>query len=413
MNDLIRAALVIARRDYVASVWSKTFLLFLLGPLLPIVAGTFFGTVGSNIDRKATHPTVAILAAPAQGAALMQAHDRLAARVGQQALPDLRIVTPAADPDAQTRRLLADQGEGIVAVMRGGLDRPLLLGPRVAIADNRDDLALIYDDARMARQIATSGAKLPPPIEIATRVADKAAGTDVSARVMTARLAQILLMLLTMILSGMLLSNLVEEKSNKVIEVLAAAVPVDAIFIGKLVAMLGMSLTGIAVWGTSAVLVVTILFPGAASALPPPAVGWPAFVALGVIYFIACYMLLGALFLGIGAQASSVREVQTLSMPATMGQMAMVGLSSSAVGDPGGTIGIIAMIFPWSSPFAMIARAAQLPELAPHLIAIVWQGLWIALIIRFTARRFRVSVLKSGGRRSTHRAFFWRKRAPA
>ena len=46
----------------------------------------------------------------------------------------------------------------------------------------------------------------------------------------------------------MLLSQLIEEKSNKVIEVLAAAVPVDAIFLGKLFAMLAMSLVGITVW---------------------------------------------------------------------------------------------------------------------------------------------------------------------
>ena len=39
----------------------------------------------------------------------------------------------------------------------------------------------------------------------------------------------------------MLLSQLIEEKSNKIIEVLAAAVPIDAIFLGKLFAMLAAS----------------------------------------------------------------------------------------------------------------------------------------------------------------------------
>ena len=57
-----------------------------------------------------------------------------------------------------------------------------------------------------------------------------------------------MLFFLTILLSGMLLSQLIEEKSNKIIEVLAAAVPIDAIFLGKLFAMLAMSLLGIAVW---------------------------------------------------------------------------------------------------------------------------------------------------------------------
>jgi ABC-2 type transport system permease protein len=57
-----------------------------------------------------------------------------------------------------------------------------------------------------------------------------------------------------------------------------------------------------------------------------------------------------------------------------------------------------------SSPFAMLARAAERPELWPHLVAIVWQILWVALILRVAVRIFRRSVLKSGPGRS-----FWRR----
>ena len=42
----------------------------------------------------------------------------------------------------------------------------------------------------------------------------------------------------------MLLSQLIEEKSNKIIEVIAAAVPIDAMFVGKLFAMLAASIVG-------------------------------------------------------------------------------------------------------------------------------------------------------------------------
>ena len=57
-----------------------------------------------------------------------------------------------------------------------------------------------------------------------------------------------ILFFLTLLLSTMLLSQLIEEKSNKIIEVLAAAVPIDALFIGKLFAMLAASVIGIVVW---------------------------------------------------------------------------------------------------------------------------------------------------------------------
>jgi len=391
MSEWVRAAFVIARRDYVASVWSKTFLFFLVGPLLPIIAGLFFGTVGADVDRQAERVTVALAVAPADGAALVAARDRLAARLGEDALPGLRVVAP----ETPTATLLADTRHGMVLVARGEIAAPLVIGPRDALTGARGALALIYDDARRASVLGQSGAALPAPTTIATHFVAPPPSATAATRITTARIGQFVLMLLAMILAGMLLSNLIEEKSSKVIEVLAAAVPVDAIFLGKLLAMLGMSLTGIAIWGGGVLAAVALVVP-ASEVLSPPAVGWPAFLALGLLYFVTCYLLLGALFLGIGAQASTVREVQTLSMPVTMAQLGVVAFASSVVGEPDSALAVAAMLFPWSSPFAMIARAAQLPGLWAHLIALVWQGLWVALIIRFAAARFRASVLKSG-----------------
>jgi ABC-2 type transport system permease protein len=130
--------------------------------------------------------------------------------------------------------------------------------------------------------------------------------------------------------------------------------------------------------------------------LPPPAVGWPAFLTLVLLYFSMSYLLIGATFLGIGAQASTVREVQTLSMPVTMAQVLLFGFASLGVGKPMSAEAIGAAVFPLSSPFAMIARAAELPALWPHLLALVWQGLWVALILKGASAIFRRSVLKSG-----------------
>jgi ABC-2 type transport system permease protein len=200
---------------------------------------------------------------------------------------------------------------------------------------------------------------------------------------------------------------LIEEKSSKVIEVLAAAVPVDAIFLGKLFAMLGMSLVGIGVWALLGATVLDLLRDGGLSTLATPAVGWPAFLILVLIYFSMSYLLIGATFLGIGAQASTVREVQTLSMPVTMGQVVLFGFAAVGVGRPMSTEAIAASVFPLSSPFAMIARAAEQPALWPHLLALLWQGLWVALILKMASAVFRRSVLKSGKSRRR----WWQRKA--
>jgi ABC-2 type transport system permease protein len=207
-----------------------------------------------------------------------------------------------------------------------------------------------------------------------------------------------LLFFLTILLSGMLLSQLIEEKSNKIIEVIAAAMPIDAMFVGKLFAMLAASVLGIVVWISAGALIVQVVKHGGVQTLPPPAVGWAGFLLLAIVYFAMNYLLLGAAFLTIGAQASTVREVQTMSMPVTFAQVLIFGFAASAIGKPDSAMGMAAAIFPLSSPMAMIARAAEQPEWWPHLLAILWQGLWVALILRVGAQLFRKTVLKSGPR---------------
>jgi ABC-2 type transport system permease protein len=95
-------------------------------------------------------------------------------------------------------------------------------------------------------------------------------------------------------------------------------------------------------------------------------------------------------------------------MPVTMGQLVVFAFASSVVGNPDGGTALAATIFPWSSPFAMLARAAQSEALWPHAIAILWQALWVGIIIRVASKRFRVSVLKSRGPRQ---GWFGRRKA--
>jgi ABC-2 type transport system permease protein len=100
----------------------------------------------------------------------------------------------------------------------------------------------------------------------------------------------------------------------------------------------------------------------------------------------------------IGAQASTAREVQTMSMPVTFGQVLIFGFASTAIGSANSPEALAAAIFPLSSPMVMLARAAEQPGWWPHAAALLWQGLWVTLILKLGARLFRKTVLKSGPR---------------
>ena len=394
MTRLLESAFVIGRRDFTATVFSKTFLLFLVGPLLIIGISILFGNLSERMARQDMRSTVSVIASEAEFGEMEAARARLAPAFGADELPVLVRAEPDYVLEAQIADLLGSRDKRILAVMTGGVARPRLTGAVSETGAIREQMTLIVEEARHRRALERAGA-VPPPLEIEFVKVEESAGSLAASRAVTARGGQLLLFMLTVFLAGMLLSNLIEEKSNKVIEVLAAAVPVDAIFLGKLVAMLAVSLVGIAVWASAAILGLT-LWPSEAFALPQPAVGWPLFVLLVLIYYAANYLLLGALFLGIGSQASSVREVQTLSMPVTVAQILIFLLASFAVGPFNSLVAILAAVFPFSSPLAMIARAAQTPELWTHALAIGWQALWVWLTLKLAAGLFRRNVMKSG-----------------
>lgn len=377
----LQAAWVIARRDFQAILFSRAFFFFLLGPLFPLVVGALAGNIGGKVEETVRTNVVALAMAPADNARMLAAANEIGPRLAG-AVPNLAPV-----PEGDPRVILAERGKGYAAVVSGTPDAPQLTGPKGELERWSGAIGLAAAQAAGRAEVAFA--------PVATTIVQQTTAAARTDRIRTAQAAQLLLFLLTMLLAGMVLSNLVEEKANKIIEVLAAAIPMDAVFLGKLFAMLGVSFVGIAVWGAGAGLFALADSTTLAS-LPAPAVGWSLFIALGIAYFAMAYLLLGALFLSIGALASTVREVQTLSMPVTMLQLVVFFIAAYALTAPGSAVEMAALAFPLSSPFAMLARAALNEAVWPHALALAWQGLCVILFVRAGATLFKRRVMKSG-----------------
>lgn len=384
LGNTISAARVVARRDFTAVVFSKAFLFFLLGPLFPIVVGFFAGMIGASVAHDLDRAVIGVAMPAGEADRLVAARDALAPRIG--GAPEMQVIARIPAGQAFDARK-ALQGRQLAGVITGSLDAPVLTATAGRADEWRGLVALIAARARAGVPEAY------PPVK--TEIVATTAANEHNGQVVTAQAGQLVLFLLTMLLAGMVLSNLVEEKANKIIEILAASMPMDALFLGKLFAMLFVSMVGIAVWGTG----YGVLVLGGLRHIPllaTPAVGWPLFLLLGFGYFAMAYLLLGAMFLTIGGLANTVREVQTLSMPATMMQLIVFFIASFALARPDSWLQTFAEVFPISSPYAMLARAAEHRALWPHLVALGWQALWVAGIVRGGAILFRRTVMKSG-----------------
>ena len=388
----LRQALTVARRDLKATVLTPTFLLFLLSPLF-LIGFSLAGGIGAKTAAESgeDHERIVVIASAERATTLSAIDQQLRPLFGGRASPPkLRIEAPGRDLAAQARRTINGTDE-VSAVMFGPLEHPHILRIPGSSGD-ATYLAQLAEETLRAERAGGPARLSEASFEVMAREQ-----TTSSGRGQVAYFAVLGVFFLTLMLSGQAVGAMAEERSHKVIEVLAAAIPLESVFFGKLLGAFGSALLFIAFWGG---LLATLprLIPSqytAGFAGMGAAVG-PIFPLLFVAYFTMAYMLLSAVFLGVGALASSQREIQMLSLPITIFQVAVLSVATIGATDPDGTIAIATAIFPFSSPHAMAARAATSPELWPHAAALVWQALWVGIVVTISARLFRRGVLKSG-----------------
>ena len=79
-----RAALVVARRDFLAILFGRTFFLFLLGPLFPAIVATMAGGIGAQTQSIAMSADIGLAMEAQDTEAMLRARDELAAQIEEQ-----------------------------------------------------------------------------------------------------------------------------------------------------------------------------------------------------------------------------------------------------------------------------------------------------------------------------------------
>ena len=207
---LLQAAFVVARRDFVAILFSRAFFFFLLGPLFPIAVGALAGGVGQRVESAASNPEIGVAMRAADVDAMLAARERLADQLGP-AVPrmvELRRLGPAEDFDA---RAVLERREGnLAAVLTGTPAEPVLTADATRLQRWSGVVGLISAEAQQAE---ASSYPVVGTAEVAVSGASEQRG-----RLRTAQAGQLLLFLLTMLLAGMVLSNLVEDDQARLVD---------------------------------------------------------------------------------------------------------------------------------------------------------------------------------------------------
>ena len=237
---------------------------------------------------------------------------------------------------------------------------------------------------------------VPVRVFTPTEEGGEADATDIARTVVPLVLAYALLLVITSI-GGMLLTSTVEEKSNKIVEVLLSSVSATQLMLGKLIglALVGMTLPAI-VFGLG-FLTVQVTGAGAVSDGLRDALFGSPLVPVFFFYFVVGYLLFASIYLAVGAMSNTIQDAQSFLGPLTIMMLLPVPFLQLIVQDPNG---LVARIFTWIpiyTPYAVLMRISANPPLWEIIGATALLLVVVGIVLTAMGRIYRNGVLSSGG----------------
>jgi ABC-2 type transport system permease protein len=211
-----------------------------------------------------------------------------------------------------------------------------------------------------------------------------------AADLLTPAAFMLLLWMSTMMTGQYLLMSTIEEKSNRVIEVLLSAVSPLQLLGGKILGQCMVGLLIVGLYGGLGVSVVQQL--GYGHLVPADR------LAFLVLYFLMAYFMVASTMAAVGSAVNELREAQTLMGPATMIFMVPLITWFFISDNPNSTFATVLSFIPPMTPFTMILRVCSKEHVAMwQMLATTVVGFaGVAAMVWMAARIFRVGVLMYG-----------------
>lgn len=213
-------------------------------------------------------------------------------------------------------------------------------------------------------------------------------------------------------IGSMMLTNTIEEKSNKIVEMLLSSVSASQLMVGKLIGLALVGMTPMLIFATIGFTLLTIFGAGneVLSTIRDVMVASPL-VPLFFFYFVLGYLLYASIYLAIGALCSSIQDAQSLSTPLTIIMLLPAPFIMSVIEDPNGLFAKIFTWIPFYTHYALMLRLSGSPPLWEMLAATVMLVVVVGLMLTFMGRIYRAGILQAGGN-ANWKTFFAAARAP-
>ena len=199
-------------------------------------------------------------------------------------------------------------------------------------------------------------------------------------------------------ISQMLLNNIIEEKSNRIIEVLLSSVTPGELMMGKLFGIAAVGLVMVGAWMLS-LFGILIWKSGGATEFSGQlftALKTSNMVPMFAIYFVLGYLMYAAFILSLGSVCNTIKEAQNYMGMITVILMVPLLMMTYIPKDPNGVLARVMSWIPLYTPFTMMNRVNADPPLIDLVGTLVLLALTTVATLWMAGRIFRIGILRTG-----------------
>jgi len=228
--------------------------------------------------------------------------------------------------------------------------------------------------------------------------------------------------LVLFIYGSMVMRSVMEEKMNRIVEVMISSVKPFQLMLGKIIGVGGVGLTQILIWAIlipTLNFIVSLVIPIDPDALQSSqlttaqsedmmyqmamvienvkAQNWGLILPMFIFYFLGGYFIYSSMFAAVGsAIGDDLGESQSLTLPITLPVILAIYIAIAVTENPTSGLATFSSIFPLFSPIVMPARLPFNPPIWEIVVSMIVMVASVAFFTWLSGRIYRVGILLYG-----------------
>lgn len=242
-----------------------------------------------------------------------------------------------------------------------------------------------------------------------------------AASYIVALIMDMMLYMFILIYGQMVMNSIIEEKNNRVLELVVSSVNPKSLMLGKILGIGAVAITQILIWGVLIAVASLGLAPfiqdsGMDMADPDIAAIVGQFADPGylvslfvymLLFFIGGYLFYSSIYAAIASAVDNIQDAGQLSSVATMPVIIAIVASMSVISNPGSTLAVWLGIIPFTSPMCMMARLPFGVPFWQTAVSLVVLYASFMFLIWLCAKIYRVGIFMYGKKPSLIEIIRW------